>query len=84
MFYNESKCLFINNKMRGPEAVSVPARETTYIGSEKIGKCRKTVIFTSQFKAFSNVNEKDEYLALKGVLFLYIIYNNIFHSSTAF
>ena len=28
---------------------------------------RKTVVFTCDFMAFSNENEKDEYLALKGV-----------------
>ena len=33
--------------------------------------------------AFSNVNETDEYLALKSVSFSYMIYSQNFHSSTA-
>ena len=72
----ESKCLIINNKTRWPETVFVPARETTYVGSEKMGKCgkkKKTIIFTCDFMAFSNVNEKDEYLTLKGVSNSYLI-----------
>ena len=43
------------------------------VGSEKIEKCGKTVIFTCDFMAFSTLNEKDEYLTLKGVSFSYII-----------
>ena len=73
--------MVINDK-RAPETETgfVLARETTYVGSEKMGK---TVIFTYDFMVFSNVNENDEYLALKGVSFSYIIYSNIFHSFTA-
>ena len=80
----ESKCLITNNKRRGPETVFVPARQTTYVGSEKMGKCGKIVNFTFDFVAFSNINSKDEYLALKGVSVSHIIYSNIFHSSTGF
>ena len=85
MYKIESKCLIINNKKRGPETFSVLERDTTYEGSEKMGKCGKTgFYFTCDFIAFSNVNENDVYLALMGVLFFYINYSNIFHSSTAF
>ena len=40
----ESKCLITNNKKCGPETVFVPARETTYVGSEKMGKSGKRFI----------------------------------------
>ena len=37
----DSKCLITNNKKRGPETAFVPARETTYVWSEKMGKWEK-------------------------------------------
>ena len=41
-----------------------------YVGSEKMAKFEeKNVIVTCHFIAFSNINEEDEYLALKGVSF---------------
>ena len=43
----ESKCLITNNKKRGPETVFVPARETTFVGSEKMGKCEKKRIISN-------------------------------------
>ena len=39
--------------------------------------------FTCAFITFSNINEENEYFALKGVVFVYINNSNILHSSNA-
>ena len=45
--------------------------------------CFFVVVFSRDFMAFGNVNEKDEHLSLKGVSFSYIIYSKIFYSFLA-
>ena len=49
----EIKCFIINHKKNVGQA-----RETTYVGSEKMGKCGKTGNFTCDFVAFNNINLK--------------------------
>ena len=44
----ERKCSIINNERPEPETVFVPARETTRVGSWKMGKCGTTVIYTCE------------------------------------
>ena len=50
------KGLITNHKKREPETVFVPARESTYVGSEKMGKGGKPANFTCDFVAFGNIN----------------------------
>ena len=51
-----------------------------------MGQMRKRVVFTCDFISISNINEEDayEYSALKSISSSYMIYNSIFHISTAF
>ena len=63
---------------------SVDPRQFLSRQERKWENAEKTVISTYDFIALSNVNKKDEYLALRGVSFSSIIYSHIFNSSTAF
>ena len=67
----EIKSLITNHKKRGPETVFfVPTRETTYVGSEKMGTCGKTFNFICDFIAFSNINLQKWVFSFKGCFIL--------------